>query len=411
MKKSILHIAILISLFLSVSSCGILKSRKIQKQGTLDQKEFMMEIPFEYINNLIIVEATINKKQYNFIFDTGAPWAVIDTKFKDEINPKIRFSSKVGDSSSKSKMMQFFNLPPLKIGDLEIKELGALSADLSGFGDLAGCDKTIHGLLGNNLFRKAKWKIDYQNKTIQFTDDISNLKVDKNAIAIAMKCGKRGNGYIPLEFNGIKKNFTFDTGCNSKINANIKLFDELKAAGKNLEYVEKEGLIISLHGKNAVKFYTPIIDKIEMGNQTFENIIPSFRKNSSNLIGNVFWENFIVTTDWSNCTVYLSPVEEMQPDTIKAFEYGFAPNYSTSSLNIVSKSLSHPTRFEGAMNAKVLKIDGVDLTKLDEDGFCDFIAQDLKTITKKEKLDLLILADEKEKTIQLHRAQLLPKGN
>ena len=409
MKQSNLHSIFLICILISTASCGILKSFKIKKQGKLNQEKFMMDIPFKYISKSIVVEVTINKKQYNFIFDTGAPWSVIDHQMKDEIQPEIAFSSKVRGANNQSQRVQFFNLPPFRLGELEVKELGSISSDLSSLNNLVGCHTTIHGLLGNNLFRKAKWRIDYQNKRIQFTDDISNLDLGKNPIPISMDCGKKGNGYIPLKLNGIKKMYTYDTGYNSTIKANTKLLEKLKSADKILEYVEQQGLSITLHGQNTVNYYDALIEKIEMGNQTFENLIPSFEKNSSYLIGNEFWENFIVTTDWSNCMIYLSPVQNMQPDTLTQFEYTFFPNYSTSSFNIVSKSLSHPTSFEGASGAKVLNINGMDLTTLKTDNFCDFQNQHFLDFYTKEKLDLTILVDGKEKTIQLHKTQLLPK--
>jgi len=411
MKLSILKFTLFICLLISTSSCGILKSWKIQKQGTLSQEEFMMEIPFEYLSKNIVVEATINKKQYNFIFDTGAPWAVIDHRFMEEIQPKIRFSSKVGDSSNQKEKTDFFNLPPLKLGNLEVKELGSLAADLSGINNITGCKKTIHGILGSNLFRKAKWRIDYQNKKIQFSNDLSNLDMGKNPIPISMDCGKKGSGYISLKFNGIEKKFTYDTGYNSNISANIKLLNKLKSSDKDLEYVKSNTQTISLHGINSHISYNALIEKIEMGNQTFEYLIPSFRKNGSYLIGNEFWENFIVTTDWSNCMIYLSQVQPFEPDTINAFEYGFIPDFSTSSINIVAQWISHPTSFEGVLNTKVLNINGKDLTILDSSNFCDFLNQEFHNFYKKEKLDLTILKDGKEKTIQLHKAQLLPKQN
>ncbi|MFN6083598.1 MAG: hypothetical protein ACK476_01545, partial [Fluviicola sp.] len=66
MKK--IYVSILV-LFL-FSSCNTLKLIKVLKKGSVEQKEFKTEIPFEMRLGLVIIPVTINGKTYEFLVDT-----------------------------------------------------------------------------------------------------------------------------------------------------------------------------------------------------------------------------------------------------------------------------------------------------------------------------------------------------
>jgi len=56
---------------------------------------------------------------------------------------------------------------------------------------------------------------------------------------------------------------------------------------------------------------------------------------------------------------------------------------------------------QGALN-------GIDISSLTSDKFCQFISDDFRALFKKKVLKLVVLKDDQEMEIQLNKMQLLP---
>ena len=99
-------IAILMTV-LVLQSCSTLKVSKLLKKGSVENTEFLEEIPFSYVNNLIFIDVVINGNSYNFIFDTGAEVSVIGEHIKNEVNYKNVTSYAVETSTMTSVNQEF----------------------------------------------------------------------------------------------------------------------------------------------------------------------------------------------------------------------------------------------------------------------------------------------------------------
>ena len=167
-------IAILMTI-LVLQSCSTLKVSKLLKKGSVENTEFLEEIPFNYVNDLIFIDVVIKGNSYNFIFDTGAEISVIGEHIKNEVNYKNVTSYAVETSTMTSVNQEFVALEDLTVGSVLFERTGAAIMDISHFDAFFGC-RTVDGILGNNLMRKAAWQVDYQNKKIILSDDISKIK-------------------------------------------------------------------------------------------------------------------------------------------------------------------------------------------------------------------------------------------
>lgn len=134
----------------------------------------IVELPISLINNLPVIEVTINKhKKLNFILDTGMRSGIVFSKkylkgMDYELGREIKFAG-LGETSIVNGKL----LPNLKvnIGDgiegngIAFVLLNENSGLKKEFGKL-----NIHGIIGYALFARFMVEIDYYNKMVSFCE-------------------------------------------------------------------------------------------------------------------------------------------------------------------------------------------------------------------------------------------------
>lgn len=127
-----------------------------------------MRVPFEtIISQHMVVQVKINGKgPYRMIFDTGAPFTLINNKVAKEagVFPKD-FKKPVfalfGQAGS-------FAIETLEVGGVALKKVQAQVMDHPTVGAIASAVGPIEGIIGFNFFAKYRMTIDYQAKEMTF---------------------------------------------------------------------------------------------------------------------------------------------------------------------------------------------------------------------------------------------------
>ena len=208
-------------------SNGFSQNRKqLSKKGYVKQKEYFVEIPFNYANKHIYIEVVISGKKYNFVFDTGYEVTTIDSNIAKEIQYKIIKEVSLSGSSFADQKVALVELPNIAIANLDFEETYGLLQDLS-FTKKPATQK-IDGIIGNNLMRKSKWQIDYVQKVIRISSKIENFKSLPTAKKIELNNKDWGLGYVAIELNNQKHQFLFDLGSNGEFTANHSFVKFLK---------------------------------------------------------------------------------------------------------------------------------------------------------------------------------------
>ena len=270
-------------------SNGFSQNRKqLSKKGYVKQKEYFVEIPFNYVNKHIYIEVVISGKKYNFVFDTGYEVTTIDSNIAKEIQYKIIKEVSLSGSSFADQKVALVELPNIAIANLDFEETYGLLQDLS-FTKKPATQK-IDGIIGNNVMRKSKWQIDYVQKVIRISSKIENFKNLPTAKKIELNNKDWGLGYVAIELNNQKHQFLFDLGSNGEFTANHSFVKFLKEKDTLLQQ-EKQ---------------TFPVGKIKIGEIELNDKSITLEKRAGSLLGNAFFENYLLTIDWDKNILYLN---------------------------------------------------------------------------------------------------------
>ena len=270
-------------------SNGFSQNRKqLSKKGYVKQKEYFVEIPFNYVNKHIYIEVVISGKKYNFVFDSGYEVTTIDSNIAKEIQYKIIKEVSLSGSSFADQKVTLVELPNIAIASLDFEETYGLLQDLS-FTKKPATQK-IDGIIGNNLMRKSKWQIDYVQKVIRISNKIDQFKNLPTAKKIELNNKDWGLGYVAIELNNQKHQFLFDLGSNGEFTANHSFVKFLKEKDTLLQQ-EKQ---------------TFPVGKIKIGEIELNDKSITLEKRAGSLLGNAFFENYLLTIDWDKNILYLN---------------------------------------------------------------------------------------------------------
>ncbi len=187
-----------ISLFISLKVTA--QSVNFDK-GSVTEKKYYEEVPFDLVYDKIIIPVTINNKNYRFLLDTGAP-NVISKKIFDELKTDKTNNVTVNDANNIDQSLTTSEIPSLQIGALTFTNQIAIVYDLANHNVLSCYG--IDGFIGSNLLSNSVLKIDIKARKIILTDNIKNLNPKKQPTKIKL-IGSQKAPYIEFDFIGKNK--------------------------------------------------------------------------------------------------------------------------------------------------------------------------------------------------------------
>lgn len=394
-----------LSLSLLMLNCAGAKRLNLIKQGKSQQVGFYQEIAFQYVKDHIFIEVEIKGRTYNFLFDTGFPISFIDDDLIPLVDYQPLLKSKISGSSFKKHTAEFGALSKIKIGNIDFLDIGVGAEDLTYINDDYICENPVHGVIGANLMRKAKWQIDYEKQLIRFTDDLAKLNIDKEAIVLDMTPRQQGYGYctLSLSLDGIERDFVFDTGSGGSFTDGLDFWEEVKTLEPDYisSFYGNE-----LAGKTLYPKYAVLIKEIKIGDLTLNDAVLSLEKGVSSLIGNDFLKHYQVSIDWDHNQLYLSPVSSPQTLPLSGFGLILQPQYDTNKLMVVGKrSGTALEKVKTGMEVSI--INQINVDKFTQAELCAFWQEEWPKLAAKEQITLTIKG--LETPIKLNKQQLSPK--
>lgn len=180
MKRAVsLVILVIFSLQLKAEEIpfGSRYNARLMMQRPLPRGDFnKLVLPVKRVGNLIIVEATVDGIRGNFIFDTGAPYLVLnETYFREyEEVPDVAAT----DVNGNLVPQKVTKVSRLKMLGMHYENVEADVSDLSAIENRRGIK--ILGLLGVNLFMRMEIELDLRNEQlIIYRVDREGRRLDK----------------------------------------------------------------------------------------------------------------------------------------------------------------------------------------------------------------------------------------
>ncbi len=298
-----------------------------------------VDIPFEYVNNFIILNIRFNNFfPLKFIFDTGAEHTILS---KREISDLMRVpyerEFRVTGSDLKTELIAYlarqirFDIPEKIFAPHE--DILVLQEDYFRFEEYAGVD--VHGILSANAFSRYIIRINYDRKVMTLYDR-ETFKL-------------RESGFIemPMEVYRNKIYLTTRLHIQPDSIATVKLLIDTGAGLPLLLFSNTHPLVhppanavstnIGMGLGGYLEGFTGRVYKLELGDFAEENIVTYFQTLDSafnmeylhgrnGLLGNTLLGRFNVILDYQNGKMWLKPARN--------FKQAFV--YDRSGLNVIA---------------------------------------------------------------------------
>jgi hypothetical protein len=213
----------------------------------------VVTIPFKRAGRLLIIEAQVDSLRGNFIFDTGAPYLILNrTYFRDY---KKKKSATAKGITGESNRIDVVHVDSLRLKNISYTDVNADLINLGEIENVRGIK--VLGLLGLNLFKDFEMEIDVRNNVLKLykTDKDGNCLKSPSAFECEITQPIRvfdNTIFTDCYIAGKKLRFGFDTGAetnalNSRVNK--KVLETISITGRrNLSGVG-EGNVEILFGR------------------------------------------------------------------------------------------------------------------------------------------------------------------
>ena len=396
MKKLLIYF-----LILTLSSCYSTRN-KIMNSGEIKQEVFITEIPFNFEYGVPIIKVKINRNEYNFLVDTGAP-TVLSPELYKTLNLKSLTTSNVGDSQGNEKKESYVLIENIKINDISFKNIGAIITDFSKTIEIKCLN--LDGIIGSNLMSLAIWEFDYSTQTIKISNSRNNFNINKESYVLNFKPKRnQGTPKVDIYINNKKaKRITFDTGSNSDFSMNLSEFSDVVLNSNTVESFGNSSTGVYGKGADTKSLFTKV-NSIKVGTINLQNQILQFKENASRTIGNDFLKNYKVLIDWNLNQINLSEINNFDNSQLNTFGFDYKVLNNKLYIGTIYKN-SEAEKKGIQINDEILTINKLDLRNLSEEDLCKIL---FNNITKeKTNIKIEILRKEKKLTFDLNKQLLI----
>lgn len=286
---------------------------------SLAGKAFEYKIPFTLYENKILIEVFIEKKKYNFVFDSGA-MSLLD---KDMVNMKkaknVAIDLEAEDANEQKKKLSVVQVPSLKVENINFKDGYFAVHDFTAINERSCVP--IAGIFGSNLMNNLVWKIDFKEKVITVTDQ--SLPAD-GYLEIAFE--KEAFSNVPrtkVNVRGALIDLVLDTGSGDALTIGKTAFDKIKDS----TLLQGTGpSSTSLFGNNDGTFYedSVAISFPAAPGKLFHGVHTTAQGNEMALLGIDFLKHYQPVFDYKANKLFLNTDTLPVPEPLMSWGFGLA---------------------------------------------------------------------------------------
>lgn len=370
---------------------------KIANAASVGLTDFYQEISFTDRGGYFIIPVTIGSQTYDYIFDTGG-YNTVTTDIMTKNNLPELMKVSVGSGNQIKSRITLSKVPQLKLGDISFTDVGVFNFDFNE-SPVIMC-YTNGGLIGKGVIRQSVWQIDYEKKIIRLADKVDKMPNLENSVKLKVELDKVLNPFIEAEIDGRKQKFLLDFGYGGFITLTEKAANDYKFA-KTLE-TYGEG-VIEANGLTNEPLFISRLASVKIAGQSFTNQIAYFSKSKNyNLIGSEIAKYFIVTLNFKDKELILTPRKHFPTDSFKSFGIDLNLNEKDIYISRIYKGLDGEK--EGIkLKDKVISVNEV---TVDSVNLCDSFFKLRKTLYQADSLEIKVIRNGIEKEFKLEKTEL-----
>jgi len=380
------------------------KKKGVLESGEIKAKNFKEVVSFDLVANLPIIEVQIEGKKYKFLFDTGA-LSVVPISLLQELSLEVVQAIDVSDSKEQNSSAFIYNLPSLKVGNIEFCDYVVVASDFTK--QLPMCCLGFDGIFGYNFLSQLVVEISYEKKEIILLDKLSHsLGFTQTPLIFDGHAGPRFE--INFPFRNIS--FVIDTGKNDGIS--LAVTEELGAFKEYAKGTKEIRGLFSSSFSGAKEEEVETVYLLENFNITKNIAIKrypvSLNDGLESLVGNSFLKNFDIILDFKKKMFYMKQLDNALLEKNFNDSFGFFLHWDeTRKLYISALSNSSLASNAGLkLGDRILELDGKDTYEFTKEDYCAlFLAlnSDEKTYESLNRLELTIKTGSTIKRVLLKK--------
>lgn len=360
-----MYLFLLFIAFLSVNAQTTLNT------GGAKSSSYHIILPCEY-KNLPVVDVRIGKKNYRFLFDTGAITS-IGEKIINELKLAPVDKLNVFDAEARPDSLYVYSLPEIFLGEVAFNDIPTLQMKE---GELNRC-LAYDGVIGSNLLRNSVVRFSYPDKTIEITDNPKTFNLKQKYSQKMIVHSFQSSPFIRTGLTDRRTanvELLFDSGMSGLYNLSLRHF-HLFHNNKVFSDIVKEG-----RGRQTYTFYGIAPDtvlyrlripRLEIGKSKYKNVQINTTTHDDSRVGIEWLKYGVATLDYKNQKFYFEPHPKAKTDLFrKELPLSLIPQGNKLIVGVVwNESLNDRI----SVGDQVLSIDDINFENMDE---CELFVSD-----------------------------------
>lgn len=349
------------------------------RKGNVTANEYLIELPYQNVNDKIIIEVVLKGKKRRFLLDTGAPLAISQELF-EELKPTILTKKAIQDINQKSDSLLFVSIDSLQIGEVYAVDIPAIVLKNNLILDCLKLD----GFLGSNVLRNSVLQFDSRNQVIRISNSSTNLDI-KDLKGDEMLLDQQSSPFLKFKIGKKISEFVmFDSGSDvlySMAHEKIKKFSKAnefviiqRATGSNQ---------IGLFGiADSEETFLLRIPAAQLSGARLNNIISETSNNNNSRLGSAILHYGILTLDYNKKKYYYQPYSENT--TYQSEEFQISPTFIENKL-CIGKIWAKELEQAVSVGDEIITINEL---RVDNMTICDAIAGAIPKSTSSAKVEV-----------------------
>ncbi len=286
----------------------------------------VIEIPFEYENDFIIIDVMFNRVfPLRFIFDTGAEHTILTKREITDllrVNYDRRFT--IIGSDMKTELYAYLARGitlRTEMADFTNRAILVLEEDYFRFDEFSGIN--VHGILGADMFRRFVVEIDYEREVIRLHDPTDFDPPRNRFSAYPLELSRQKPYFYTCTYlqpdSMVQTKLLLDTGASlglllyTNSHANLEMPENVIPSNIGMGLGgHLEGYLGKVNMFNFAGF--PFREVVTNFQEINPDIDPDYLNERDGMIGNKILRRFTVTIDYVRNMLYLVPNRDYDTD-------------------------------------------------------------------------------------------------